>query len=59
MNAVPKLVATRTLTDTSAWVNSRAIDGDLTSAVKRARLPGDPVGRAAGAAVLTQYRRAR
>ncbi|MDQ2812499.1 MAG: dihydrofolate reductase family protein [Actinomycetota bacterium] len=35
MNAVPKLVATRTLTDTSAWANSHVIDGDLTSAVKR------------------------
>ena len=28
MNAVPKLVATRTLTDTSAWANSRVMDGD-------------------------------
>ena len=35
MNAVPKLVATRTLTDTSAWANSRVIDGDITDAVKR------------------------
>jgi dihydrofolate reductase len=35
MNAVPKLVATRTLTDTSAWANSRVIDGDLIEAVKR------------------------
>src|SRR5215831_18346987 len=35
MNAVPKLVATRTLTDTSAWANSRVIEGDLTGAVKR------------------------
>jgi dihydrofolate reductase len=35
MNAVPKLVATRTLTDTSAWTNSRIIDGDLIDAVKR------------------------
>ena len=35
MNAVPKLVATRTLTDTSAWANSRVIDGDLIDAVKR------------------------
>jgi dihydrofolate reductase len=37
MNAVPKLVATRTLTDTSAWANSRAIDGDLGGTVKRER----------------------
>ncbi|GAB2953516.1 dihydrofolate reductase family protein [Streptomyces pseudoechinosporeus] len=35
MNAVPKLVASRTLTDTSAWVNSRIIDGDMVDAVKR------------------------
>ncbi len=35
INAVPKLVATRTLTGTSAWANSRIIDGDLTDAVKR------------------------
>ncbi|HEX4661458.1 MAG TPA: dihydrofolate reductase family protein [Streptosporangiaceae bacterium] len=34
MNAVPKLVATHTLTDTSAWANSQVIDGDLTGAVK-------------------------
>jgi dihydrofolate reductase len=35
MNAVPKLVASRTLSDTSAWANSRVIDGDLIDAVKR------------------------
>jgi dihydrofolate reductase len=35
MNSVPKLVATRTLTDTSAWANSRPIDGDLVDTVKR------------------------
>jgi dihydrofolate reductase len=34
MNAVPKLVASHTLTDASAWVNSRVIDGDLVDAVK-------------------------
>lgn len=37
MNAVPKLVATRTLTDASAWANSRIIDGDLVETVKRER----------------------
>jgi len=37
MNAVPKLVATRTLTGTSAWVNSRAVDGDMIDAIKRER----------------------
>ncbi|MBA4863955.1 dihydrofolate reductase family protein [Streptomyces sp. PSKA54] len=35
MNAVPKLVASHTLTDASAWANSRVIDGDLVDAVKR------------------------
>ena len=35
MNAVPKLVASRTLTGTSAWANSRVIDGDIINAVKR------------------------
>jgi dihydrofolate reductase len=37
MNAVPKLVASRTLTDVSAWTNSHLIDGDLVDAVKRER----------------------
>jgi dihydrofolate reductase len=35
MNAVPKLVATRTLTDTAAWANSQAVDGGIIDAVKR------------------------
>ncbi|MEV7688946.1 dihydrofolate reductase family protein [Streptomyces bungoensis] len=37
MNAVPKLVASRTLTDagTAAWANSRLLDGDPVDAVKR------------------------
>jgi dihydrofolate reductase len=35
MNAAPKLVATRTLTDTSAWANSQVIARDVTGAVKR------------------------
>jgi dihydrofolate reductase len=34
MNAVPKLVASRTLTDVSAWVNSSIVQGDLIDAVK-------------------------
>ncbi|MCF6475287.1 hypothetical protein FAF44_44020 [Nonomuraea sp. MG754425] len=37
MNAVPKLVVSRTLADTSAWANSRITDGDLAGAVKRER----------------------
>jgi dihydrofolate reductase len=34
MNAIPKLVASRTLTDTSAWANSHLV-GDAIDAVKR------------------------
>jgi dihydrofolate reductase len=34
MNAVPKLVATRTLASASAWANSQAVDGDIIDAVK-------------------------
>ena len=34
MNAASKLVASRTLTDASAWANSQLIDGDLVTAVK-------------------------
>lgn len=37
MNAVPKLVASRTLRDTSAWANSRLVDGDLVDAVRGER----------------------
>ncbi|MGD0934005.1 MAG: dihydrofolate reductase family protein, partial [Streptosporangiaceae bacterium] len=35
MNAVPKLVASRTLTDASAWANSRVLPGDMAGAVRR------------------------
>jgi dihydrofolate reductase len=35
MNSASKLVASATLRDTSAWANSRVIDGDLADAVKR------------------------
>ena len=34
MNAVPKLVASRTLTDVSAWANSRVAGGDIAGTVK-------------------------
>jgi dihydrofolate reductase len=34
LNAVPKLVASRTLTDTSAFQNSKLIDGDPVAAVR-------------------------
>lgn len=35
MNAASKLVASRTLTDASAWANSTVLDGELVDAVKR------------------------
>jgi len=37
MNAVPKLITSRTLTgpDTAAWANSRVLAGDVADAVKR------------------------
>jgi dihydrofolate reductase len=34
MNAIPKLVASRTLSDVSAWANSRVLDGDVLEAVR-------------------------
>jgi dihydrofolate reductase len=34
MNAAPKLVATRTLNDTSRWANSQVMEGDLVDTVK-------------------------
>ena len=37
MNAVPKLVASRTLTDVSAWQNSRILEGDLVETVRSER----------------------
>lgn len=37
MNAAPKLVATRTLADTSAWPNSAVIDGDVIDTVRAER----------------------
>jgi len=37
MNAAAKLVATRTLTDVSAWANSTVLDGDVLEAVKNER----------------------
>ncbi|MER5909284.1 dihydrofolate reductase family protein [Streptomyces sp. NPDC001982] len=37
MNAVPKLVASRTQADVSAWAHSRLLDGGLVDAVRRER----------------------
>lgn len=41
MNTAPKWVASRTLTDVSAWNNSRVIGGGLTSEVQRLRRERD------------------
>jgi len=35
MNAMPKLVSSRSLTDVSAWANSSLVEGDLVDAVKQ------------------------
>ncbi|MFI2206630.1 dihydrofolate reductase family protein [Streptomyces sp. NPDC020192] len=64
MNAVPKLVASRTLTgaDTTAWANSRVLEGDLIEAVKRERrdvvVAGsfDVVDQLAAADLVDEYR---
>jgi dihydrofolate reductase len=37
MNAAAKRVASRTLTDVSAWHNSRLLEGELTDEVQRLR----------------------
>ncbi|GHE15405.1 hypothetical protein GCM10010339_90000 [Streptomyces alanosinicus] len=34
---MPKLVVTRTVTDTSAWANSQVVDGGLMDAVKNGK----------------------
>jgi dihydrofolate reductase len=41
LNTAPKWVASRTLTDVSAWQNSRLIEGELTSEVQRQRRERD------------------
>ncbi|WP_395295377.1 dihydrofolate reductase family protein [Kitasatospora hibisci] len=62
MNAVPKLVASRTLTDTSAWANSRVLDGELFDAVKHKQrdivVTGslDIVHQLMGADLVDEYR---
>ncbi|POM23595.1 hypothetical protein BTM25_47500 [Actinomadura rubteroloni] len=64
MNAVPKLVASRTMTaaDTSAWANSQVVDGDVIDAVKRERrdvvVTGSlsVVDRLAAADLVDEYR---
>ena len=43
MNTAPKWVASRTLTDVSAWNNSSLLEGELTSEVKRLRQERDVI----------------
>jgi dihydrofolate reductase len=43
LNAAPKLVASQTLTDVSAWNNSALLDGELTDEVRRHRSERDIV----------------
>jgi dihydrofolate reductase len=57
MNAVPKLVGTRTLADTSAWADSRVIDLTFPTGGEPAYLQCLSAERS-GAAVLTRYGRA-
>ena len=43
LNTAPKWVASRTLTDVSAWNNSRLLDGELTDEVQRLRNERDVI----------------
>jgi dihydrofolate reductase len=43
MNRIPKLVASRTLTDFGAWQNSSRVDGDLLEAIERQKGERDVV----------------
>lgn len=62
MNAVPKVVATRTLTDVSAWPGSTALDGALVDVVRREPRPVIVAGslsvvhRLAAADLVDEYR---
>ncbi len=56
MNAAPKLVASRTLADVSAWVNSRVIDGDIVDAVKRERRDVIITGSLMAGDLIDEYR---
>ncbi len=53
MNAAPKWVASRTLTDLSAWSNSQLIRGELTSEVQRLRGERDVIAIGSASVVHT------
>jgi dihydrofolate reductase len=43
MNTIPKLVASRTLSDVGGWQNSSLVEGDLIAAVRRQRAERDVI----------------
>jgi dihydrofolate reductase len=43
MNAMPKLVASRTLTSVDQWQNSSLIEGDLVTAVRKRKAEQDVI----------------
>ncbi|MFI5607091.1 dihydrofolate reductase family protein [Amycolatopsis sp. NPDC051903] len=43
MNAIPKLVASRTLSNTEAWQNSSLVEGDLVAAVRERKARQDVI----------------
>lgn len=59
MNRIPKLVATRTLTDLSAWQSSSRIEGDLLDEVEKQKAHRDVVvvGSASVAHALARHDR--
>jgi len=57
MNAAPKAVASRSLTDTTAWSNSQVISGDLIDWVRKTAAAQDVVVMGSGS-VVTQLQEA-
>src|SRR5829696_8308774 len=53
LNATPKYVATRTLTDLT-WTNARVLDGDLEPAVRKLKADGEGDIAVLGSGVLVQ-----
>jgi dihydrofolate reductase len=51
MNAVPKLVASRTAPDVSAWANSAVLEGDLLDRVRDERIRRDVIVAGSGSVV--------
>jgi dihydrofolate reductase len=51
MNAIPKLVASRSLTDASRWQHSAVLDGDLVTAVRKRKQDQDVIVAGSGSVV--------